>query len=330
MIEESLNLVPTKDGEQIAVWKIFDSAEDKSLSKGQNVLLTHGTFSDKKVCLGIAKYLVKLGHTCYIMEWRGHGDSPIPKHDFNFETVAIYDLDATFHYLFDELKLGNLHCVTHSGGGLCLTMFLIQKLLTEDTHYMDRLSSISIFACQAYGAALDRKSYAKVLFFKSMTRLLGYLPAKRLKLGTIDESYRTMSQWYNWNLGKNFKSSLAKPDGRHQNISCKDAYHKGSGHKNTDHKNARHNDSVDYRQYMPMITTPIYAISARGDNFIAPSSGCQLFLNDFNNPANVFREFSTNNGNLDNYTHSRIMASRNAATEIWPTVAAWVEQHTRH
>ena len=29
------------------------------------------------------------------------------------------------------------------------------------------------------------------------------------------------------------------------------------------------------------------------------------------------------------YTHSRIMISRHAATEIWPTVAAWIEQHAR-
>lgn len=53
MIKESLNLVTTKDGEQIAVWKIFDSikespAANNYTAKGQNVLLAHGTFSDKE------------------------------------------------------------------------------------------------------------------------------------------------------------------------------------------------------------------------------------------------------------------------------------------
>ncbi|MBP2279940.1 putative alpha/beta hydrolase [Psychrobacter sp. PL15] len=319
MIKECLNLVDTKDDEQIAIWKVFDSIKDSPAAnspmvKGQNILLTHGTFSDKRVCLGMAKYLAKLGHTCYIMEWRGHGNSPIPKHKFNFETVAIYDLDATFGYLFDDLKLDNLHCVTHSGGGLCLTMFLIQNNLTQDSQYMDKINSISMFACQAYGAVLNRKSYAKILFLKSMTRLLGHLPAKKLNLGSVNESYHTMSQWYDWNLTKNFKSSFTKQDGDRQNINYKDT---GC------------NSSFDYRQYLPKITTPIYAISAKGDNFIAPSSGCQLLLNDFNNPTNVFREFSTSNGDLDDYTHSRIMASRNAATEIWPTVVAWIERHAK-
>ncbi|SNT70760.1 alpha/beta fold hydrolase [Psychrobacter sp. LV10R520-6] len=322
MIKETLNLVTTKDGEQIAVWKVFDSIRDSTVvnshaAKEQNVLLTHGTFSDKRVCLGVAKHLAKLGHTCYIMEWRGHGDSSIPKDKFNFETVAFYDLEATFRYLFDGLKLDNLHCVTHSGGGICLTMYLTQKLLIQDTQYIDKINSITMFACQAYGAVLNPKSYARILLIKSITRLLGYLPAKRLKLGTINESYQTMTQWYDWNLNKNFKSSLTKQDVNYQN----------SQPQNTHYQTSSHDDSFDYRQHMPKITTPIYAISAKGDNFIAPSSGCQLFLNDFNNPANDFREFSISNGSLEDYTHSRIIMSRNASKEIWPTVAAWIEKH---
>ncbi len=78
-----------------------------------------------------------------------------------------------------------------------------------------------------------------------------------------------------------------------------------------------------------MITTPIYAISAKGDNFISPTGGCKLFFNAFDNPTNVFREYSISNGNLDDYTHSRIMISRNAAKEIWPTVVAWIDKHAK-
>ena len=324
MLTESLNLVSTKDGEQIAVWKVFDSLKDSLIANndtanGQNVFLTHGTFSDKKVCLGIAGYLAKLGHTCYIMEWRGHGTSSIPKNKFNFETIALYDFDATFRYLFDELKLDNLHCVTHSGGGICLTMFFIQKLLTQDKQYINKLNSISMFACQAYGAALNRKSHAKILLTKSITQMIGFLPAKPFKLGTVNESYHTMTQWYDWNLNKNFKSSLAMQDSNRENIQSSD---QASDQASNDAKD------FDYRQQMSKIKTPIYAISAKGDHFIAPANGCHLFLNDFDNPANDFREFSISNGDLEDYNHSRIIMSRNAATEIWPTVAAWIDKHS--
>ncbi len=349
MITETLNLVTTKDGEQIAVWKVVNSIKNRpafddnvfddsdfdvpafenpnfdnretgrSAIKAQNVLLTHGTFSDKKACLRIAGYLAKLGHHCYIMEWRDHGHSSAPKDKFNFETVATYDLDATFRYLFDELELDNLHCVTHSGGGVCLTMFLIQQLLpqnrsSQSTDYIDKLSSISMFACQAYGAVLDPKSYARILATKSFNRLFGYIPAKKLKLGTVNESYHTMVQWYDWNLNKDFKSSFIK-----QPVAEQKAIH----------QKAAQDENLDYRQHMPKITTPIYAISAKGDNFISPTRGCKLFFDDFSNPSNVFQEYSTANGHLSDYTHSRIMMSRDAAKEIWPTVAAWINKHAK-
>ncbi len=326
MLTENLKLVTTKDNVQIAIWEVFDNEKHHDLSntsahKSQNIFLTHGTFSDKKTCLRIAEYLAALGHHCYIMEWRGHGANPVPKDKFNFETIATYDFDATFRYLFDELKLDNLHCVTHSGGGIGLTMFLIQNPL-----YIEKINSISMFACQAYGAALNPISYTKILTAKLFTRIFGYIPAERLNLGPINESYYTMKQWYDWNLKQNFNSSFIKQNKINEidNDSAIDAH---ASHKSIAQRVIADTDAFDYRQHMPKITTPIYAISAKGDKFISPTHGCQLLFNDFSNPANIFREYSLSNGDLDNYTHSRIMTSRNAAKEIWPTVAAWIDKH---
>lgn len=339
MMTETLKLVSTKDDEQIAVWKIVETAKDQNKTdvlttnaprvNAQNILLTHGTFSDKQTCLRIAHYLAQFGHHCYIMEWRGHGASSIPKDKFNFETVATYDFEATFRYLFNDLKLENLHCVTHSGGGACLTMFLIQH-----PQYIDHINSISIFACQVYGAIVSAKNHIKILAVKILNRMLGYLPANRLKLGPINESYYMMNQWYQWNLNKDFKGSFMQQNklGKttiDKNTSSNVASKNTASHtvSHTVSNTVSNNSHFDYRQHMSMITTPVYAISAKGDHFISPTRGCQLFLDDFANPNNVFREYSINHGDLDDYTHSRIMISRNAATEIWPTVAAWIEKH---
>lgn len=336
MMTQTLNLVMTKDGEQIAVWKIENSVKNgakkttktdtfnakHAVVKAQNIFLTHGTFSDKQTCLKIAEYLASIGHRCYIMEWRGHGDSSIPKEKFNFETVATYDYEATFRYFFEELKLNNLHCVTHSGGGVGLAMFLIQN-----PRYIDKINSASMFACQSFGAVSNPVSYAKILTAKLLTRLFGYIPAKRLKLGPFNESYYTMNQWFDWNLQKNFESSFIKQSDVDNNELDKNAINRGITRQNTTQKHTADDNYFDYRQHMPMITIPIYAISAKGDNFISPTSGCQLFFDAFGNSANVFREYSLSRGDLDDYTHSRIMISRNAATEVWPTVVAWIEQH---
>ncbi|WP_313206145.1 alpha/beta fold hydrolase [Psychrobacter faecalis] len=342
MLTENLTLVTTKDAVQIAVWEIFDSKKSHQLSivnanKGQNIFLTHGTFSEKKTCLRMAEYLAGLWHHCYIMEWRGHGASSLPTDKFNFETVATYDFAATFDYLLNELKLSNLHCVTHSGGGACLTMFLIQN-----PQYIARINSISMFACQVYGAIVNPKNYFKIIAAKLFTRLFGYIPAKKLKLGPINESHHTMNQWYEWNLHKNFHSSFIQQNDIDANVIQKSAFDSSARQQNT-----IDGAIFDYRQYMPNITIPIYAISAKGDKFISPTQGCLSLFNDFNessnnhsfnnntlnnnalnkNSANVFREYARSSGDLDDYTHSRILNSRTAAKEIWPTVAAWIEQH---
>ncbi|WP_299188896.1 alpha/beta fold hydrolase [uncultured Psychrobacter sp.] len=335
MMTQTLHLVTTKDGEQIAVWQVIDSVKDNNatngniatahaVAKAQNILLTHGTFSDKHTCLKIAEYLAGLGHHCYIMEWRGHGHSSIPKNKFNFETVATYDFEATFDYLFDELALDNLHCVTHSGGGVGLTMFLIQH-----PRYIDKINSITMFACQAFGAVVNVKNHLKILAAKLFTRLFGYIPAKTLKMGPVNESYYTMNQWFDWNLQKNFNSSFIKQSNIQQDVFAKNIIDKSTVNKGTENEVTNADDSFDYRHYMPMITTPIYAISARGDKFISPTGGCKLFFDAFNSPTNVFREYSISHGDLDDYTHSRIMISRNAAKEIWPTVVAWIEKHAK-
>ena len=327
MMTENLTLVTTKDNVQIAVWEIFDSEKtyrfsDGPTNKGQNIFLTHGTFSDKKTCLRIAEYLAGLGHHCYIMEWRGHGASSVPKDKFNFETVATYDFAATFDYLLNELKLSNFHCVTHSGGGACLTMFLIQN-----PHYIDEINSVSMFACQVYGAIVSPKNYFKIIAAKLFTRIFGYIPAKKLNMGPINESHHTMSQWYEWNLRKNFHSSFIKQKDINTGVKRNDFTNPTNQKSVTNLSNINGDESFDYRQHMPKITTPIYAISAKGDKFISPTQGCQLLFNDFDNSKNVFREYSLSNGDLEDYSHSRILNSRPATKEIWPTVAAWIDKH---
>lgn len=329
MIYEDLTLVTTKDGEQIAVWEIIDdsiSVKANTAITKQNIFLTHGTFSDKKVCLGIASYLAGLGHTCYIMEWRGHGSSSLPEKRFNFETVATHDYEATFRYLFDDLKLDNLHCVTHSGGGVGLAMFLVQN-----NKYIDKVNSISTFACQAYAAVSSPISYAKIFAAKLFTKILGYIPAKKLGLGPFNESYYTMNQWYNWNLQKNFQSSFIRNRDLGKNNKRKPARDiEGKTEKGTAGKKPLYsgrNERIDYRQHMAAITIPVYAISGKGDLFISPTQGCQLFFDNFGNTENVFREYAKSNGNLEDYDHTRVLMSRNSSTEIWPTVAAWIAKY---
>lgn len=288
MISEDIIFLNTQDNEKIAVWKISNNDNDVV----DNIFLTHGTFSDKTICLGIANYLAIKGYCCYIMEWRNHGQSPTTKTKYNFETIALYDINRVFSYLFKALKLKSIHCITHSGGGIALTLFLINH-----RKHNPKINSITMFACQAFGAAISSKNKIKILFSKYLTFLIGFIPAKTIGIGPHNESYYTMKQWFDWNLKKNFYS--------------------------TDRK-------IDYKINMANVRTPVYSICSKGDAFIAPSSGCEIFLRSFKNSKNVLMVFSKDNGNLENYNHSRIILSRNAAKEIWPSVLKWIQKNHKN
>ena len=124
MYKEILHQLETEDKETEALWKL--THPEKSSHK--HIFLTHGTFSDKRICLGIASYFVENGYTCWILEWRNHGASGKTKKRFNFETIGLYDIKAAYGFLFKTEKIAHLNCITHSGGGICLTMFLIKNL----------------------------------------------------------------------------------------------------------------------------------------------------------------------------------------------------------
>lgn len=283
MLEQKRILLRTKDEEEVALWKINGEASVAS----KPVFLTHGTFSNRKVCMGIASFLVEKGYTCWILEWRNHGDSPTATGPFNFETIALFDFEAAFTYLCEKELITSIDCVTHSGGGLCLTMFL-----TQYGEYRKMINSISLFCCQSFGAAIKWSSYLKLLLGKYLTATIGYIPARKFNLGEHNESYYTMRQWFDWNLQQRFIGA----------------------------------NEVNYITQMPVIKTPILSICAEGDTFIAPVEGCRRFLNAFKNPKNKLLICSKENGYLEDYNHSRVLHSSNAKKEIWPKVLAWMEK----
>jgi predicted alpha/beta hydrolase len=281
-MREELIFVKAKDQVQVALWK-YSKKENSS-----NILMIHGTFSDRKVFSLAVNYFVEQGYNCWVMEWRNHGLSDKVKSKFDFETVAHFDLKAVMDHLIYEERVRYFHCVTHSGGGICLTM-----LLCKNPEYQNNIMSATMFACQAFSASLSRKHQLRLHVAKAMTKVLGFIPGKKLKLGNHNETYNTMKQWFNWNLSKRFAGQF----------------------------------SDDYQQAMKSIHIPVYSVASEADTFIAPSKSCLIFMEQFANDNNQYHCFSLNHNNLENYGHSRVIYSRNAIKEIFPTVISWITAH---
>ncbi len=280
MKEKRIDLPLTKNA-NLALWKVYSD----SSSKGKDVFLTHGTFSNRKICMGITEYLVKRGYNCWILEWRNHGESSITKSDYDFEDVAKEDIDIALRYLFEEEQLRKIDCVTHSGGGLCLTLNLL-----EHPEYTERINRMVFFGCQAWGAADNLFRRLRMIVVNFFGKSLGYLPGKILKR-PHNEDYSILKHWFRWNLSKEFKNE----EGR------------------------------DYQSEMPQIKIPILAICGTGDTMIAPAQGCQDYLASFKNPNNKVLVCGINTGYMEDYNHGRIIYSRSAEKEIYGEVLNWIK-----
>ena len=282
-VSDQYTRIRINDTDDIALWKYLPKAgcQDK------HVLLTHGTFSNRKVLLPISEYLTNHGFTCWIFEWRNHGASSKSSAAFNFETIGKEDFKLVFDYLFEEQHISSLDCITHSGGGICLTI-----ALSTYPEYQNKVKSISMFACQAYGASTSKLNYVKIAAGKYISKFLGRIPATKINREE-NESYYTMKQWFDWNISGQFIGD----------------------------------DGHDYQMSMKDIRIPILSIFGRGDTLIAPADACEAFLESFENPANQSLFCSIDQGYAEDYDHGRILHSRNAAKEIYPKVLQWIEQH---
>ena len=245
------NLLTTSDGAQICLIQVTN------LYPKRHVFMTHGTFSDRRICAGLARYLAGFGFCCWILEWRGHGASGATQNPFDFETVGLEDITTALNYLIHSQGISPLDCVTHSGGGIALTMALL-----HDPALQQHIRSMSLMACQTSMAAPSGLARLRLRLVAGMSLMLGRTPGRALKIGPHDESHYTMRQWFNWNLQRNFV-------GR---------------------------NGTDYLAAMNSLTMPVMALAGQGDKVIAPPSGCRHFLQAFGGHANQFKLLGPNFG----------------------------------
>jgi predicted alpha/beta hydrolase len=284
MLQETLHLLPINSNTSFALWEITSQRDLEQPS----IFLTHGTFSTKKVLNGIVEYFTQKGYTCWVMEWRNHGSSPkVSNEPFDFEDLAKDEIRLTLEYLIHQKGIRQLDCITHSGGGIILTIALLHF-----PDYQQYISKVTFFACQAFGASINFSNRIKIQLGKYLTGLIGRIPA-RLMASEESESYYMMKQWFDWNITTKFENRTGR----------------------------------DYKKEMEKICIPIFSISGKGDTFIAPPSGCASYLKAFDNPQNKFLLASQSAGFQEDYTHSRIIHSRTASQDIYPLVLEWFQDY---
>ncbi|MEY8203456.1 MAG: alpha/beta fold hydrolase [Bermanella sp.] len=132
-IEDTYLLKPNNSADnsvQIAVTRLgFQGSEDKA-ARGIPVVLLHGSFSNRSFWFsgggkGFAKSLLEAGFDPWMVEARGHGDSPVNDHyrDNNVETYSRFDLPAVQDFILEQTQQ-NAFWIGHSLGGVTIATAL--------------------------------------------------------------------------------------------------------------------------------------------------------------------------------------------------------------
>ncbi len=252
------------------------------------MLLTHGTFSNHRSCRGLAQHLNKRGFDCWLLDNQGHGLSEPPLQAPDFEQMYLDDASAAVDFLKQRYNHQKLAWVGHSGGGLGALMYLAREPDRQAT-----FSSIVTLASQATDAAVRPLNRSLIRLAQVTTRVLGYAPGHRLRLGPEAEFGAVMQQWYDWSLSGRWL-------GR---------------------------DGFDYEASLPRVSVPTMMMAGSADRFIAPVSGCVRLFNQLGAEQSSFVRCGLDGGFSEDYSHARIISSRAAATDIWPLITSWLLDH---
>ena len=274
--------IQAPDGVQLALWKMSDN-------DGPAVVLTHGTFSNHRSCLGLAQKLAEDGFAPWILDWRGHGKSQAPSTAATLDDVANYDIPSALHAVKSLQKQDKVFFVGHSGGGLAMSMWMARNpdLARQQVH------GLVLMASQATRAARTFKNRALITVIDIFLKVTRSAPGHLLKIEPEPESFALMRQWCEWNLTQKFCGL----------------------------------DGFDYLQHLQEVSVPVLALAGAGDLFIAPASGCQELAESFGGRQMRFQQCGRATGYAEDYTHDRLILSKSASVQIWPMVSEWLSSN---
>ncbi len=275
-------LIRTADGVNLAL-RLVGPAD------GVPIVLTHGTFSNHRSCLGLANYLAGQGFACWLFEWRGHGDSGRNGFIHSFDDVAEQDVPAILDAVSQRSGQTALHWIGHSGGGLIVTMWAARNPELAQR----RLRSMVLIGSQATAAVASLSHRLAVLGYDWLLRWRRVAPSRAKSVGPEAESALLMRQWCQWNLRRRF-DSLA---------------------------------GFDYLAGLANVDLPVLGVAGSGDTFIAPVAGCEALVKAFGGNDARLELFGLATGAREDYSHNRLLLSRNASQEIWPRIADWLKRH---
>lgn len=158
------------------------------------VVLAHAMMADKRYQRGLAAAFAAGGVLAYTFDFRGHGESDRPR-GWSFADLVERDLPAVVDAVTRDARCaaGELGFVGHSLGGLAGVAAFGAGVVAAPR----RMALVSATPWTRRGPLrVVRRGVSELL--AAAARPTGLLPARRLRLGSEDESARYLADFAGW------------------------------------------------------------------------------------------------------------------------------------
>lgn len=264
------------------------------------VLLLHGSLEDGRVFYsrkgkGLAPYLAINGFDVFVPDFRGHGYStPLVSRNSKYGQHGMIRCEIPAILAAMRKWTGDqpYHIIAHSWGGV-----LMSACLARHPELIYGIQSITYFGSKRCIHVKNTERRIKVDFMwrflgSILTRMYGYLPAKKLGLGPANETRAFHRQCMRW----------AKPSPWTDPL-----------------------DGFDFGEAaMGTRFPPTWFIAGEGDRCLGHPDDVYAFMLEHGDQPFRFTVLSKSNGNTRDYGHVDMLTDPEAPDDHFPLVVEWL------
>lgn len=277
-------------------------ADDKA--RGPVVLFLHGAVENGKIFYtesnkGLAPFLAEHGYICYVADLRGRGQSKpaISKHAKYGQTEAIIeDIPAYIKKITALEGKPAQYWVAHSWGGV-----LMNSVFARFPDYIDDVKACVYFGSKRSLYNHHPKKYLQGnLIWYGLAPILakkhGFLPAKKLKWGSDDETKKSHYQSMQWAKRNPWIDS---------------------------------DDGFDYAKALTQLTLPpTLHIAGVRDKALAQPIDIKKFMDESGEGIQTMTIYGRKQGHQFDYDHINMLTHPKARDDQFTDLLAWFETHS--
>lgn len=290
-LKQTSLFIPLGENEALHLKRIYSN------ENGLPIFLLHGSIENGKIFYskslkGLAPFLAKQGYDVFVGDMQGRGESyPAINKKSSYGQIDVIKTDIPkFLKKIKEIKGDvGIHTMAHSWGGVLMLAYL--------SRFESNVKSLVLFGAKRQ-ITVRNKEYFKLIFnwYVSGNLLMpfyGYLPAKKLKVGSDDEPKKHFKQINEWLRGKWIDNE----------------------------------DGFDYAKALKeKEIAPCLFIAAKNDAVLGHPKDVKNLQKEVSATKTDYWLLSKENGNLHDYDHINMLTHKDAQKDHFPKIVEWLEK----